>query len=47
MHSVLPTKYIVIMEDGSTVDVDGPSVPTETANQIQKLLGMKSIDVYY
>ena len=47
LYDVEPTKYIVNMEDGSTVEVEGSSVPTETAILIRKLLGADSIDVYY
>lgn len=47
LFDVLPTSYIVTMEDGSTVEVEGSSIPTETAVQIRKLLGVNSIDVYF
>ena len=47
LFEVLPTSYTVTMEDGSTVEVEGSSIPTETAVQIRKLLGVKSIDVYF
>mmetsp|Transcript_38017 Transcript_38017/g.81207 ORF Transcript_38017/g.81207 Transcript_38017/m.81207 type:complete len:1244 (+) Transcript_38017:325-4056(+) len=47
LFDVPPTKYVVHMEDGTSVEVDGPTVPTETAVQIRKLLGVESIDVYY
>lgn len=47
LFDVLPTKYVVTMEDKSTVEVDGSTIPTETAVQIRKLLGVKSIDVYF
>ena len=42
-----PTRYVVTMDDGSTVEVEGSSIPTETAVQIRKLLGVESIDVYF
>mmetsp|Transcript_5902 Transcript_5902/g.12930 ORF Transcript_5902/g.12930 Transcript_5902/m.12930 type:complete len:1251 (+) Transcript_5902:52-3804(+) len=47
LFDVPPTKYVVTMEDGSTVDVEGSSIPTKTAIQIRKLLGVKSIDAYF
>ena len=47
LFEVLPTSYTVTMEDGSTVEVEGSSIPTETAVQIRKLLGVKSIDAYF
>jgi hypothetical protein len=47
LYGVLPKSYIVHMSDGSTVEVEGSTVPTETAVQIRKLLGVDSIDVYF
>lgn len=44
---VSPKSYIVTMTDGSTVEVEGSSIPTETAIKIRKLLGVDSIDVYF
>ncbi|KAL7535578.1 hypothetical protein ACHAXR_006579, partial [Thalassiosira sp. AJA248-18] len=47
LFDVLPTSYVVTMSDGSTVEVEGSSIPTETAVQIRKLLGVDTIDVYF
>lgn len=47
LFDVLPTSYVVNMSDGSTVEVEGSTVPTETAVQIRKLIGVDSIDVYF
>ena len=47
LYDVEPKSYTVTMEDGSTVEVEGSSIPTETAVQIRKLLGVESIDVYF
>jgi hypothetical protein len=47
LFDVSPKSYIVTMEDGSTAEVDGSSVPTELAIQIRKMLGVDSIDVYF
>ena len=47
LYDVLPTSYIVHMDDGSTVEVEGSSIPTDTAIMIRKLLGVESIDVYF
>lgn len=44
---VSPKSYIVTMTDGSTVNVEGSSIPTETAVKIRKLLGVDTIDVYF
>lgn len=47
LFDVAPKSYVVTMTDGSTVEVEGASIPTDTAIQIRKLLGVESIDVYY
>ena len=47
LFEVEPTSYIVTMTDGSTVEVEGSKIPTETAVQIRKLLGVETIDVYF
>mmetsp|Transcript_14919 Transcript_14919/g.27164 ORF Transcript_14919/g.27164 Transcript_14919/m.27164 type:complete len:1254 (-) Transcript_14919:191-3952(-) len=47
LFDVSPTSYVVTMEDGSTVEVEGSSIPSKTAIQIRKLLGVKSIDAYF
>jgi hypothetical protein len=35
------------MTDGSTVEVEGSTIPTDTAIKIRKLLGVKTIDAYF
>ena len=47
LYDVAPKSYIVTMTDGSTVEVEGSSIPTETAIKIRKLLGVKTIDAYF
>ncbi len=47
LFEVEPKSYIVTMTDGSTVEVEGSKIPTETAIQIRKLLGVETIDVYF
>lgn len=47
LFDVEPTKYVVHMEEGEDVEVDGPRVPMATAVLIRKILGVKSIDVYF
>jgi len=47
LFDVSPTSYVVTMEDGSTVEVEGSRIPTATAVQIRKLLGVASIDAYF
>jgi len=47
LFDVEPTSYIVTMTDGSTVEVEGSKIPTETAVQIRKLIGVETIDAYF
>ena len=47
LFDVEPKSYIVTMTDGSIVEVDGSKIPTETAIQIRKLLGVETIDVWF
>ena len=47
LYDVEPTSYVVTMTDGSTLEVEGSSIPTETAVKIRKLLGVETIDVYF
>lgn len=42
-----PKKYTVIMMDGSTVDIKGSSIPTETALLIRRVSQVASIDAYF
>jgi hypothetical protein len=35
------------MEDGSSNQVDGATIPTKLAIMIRKLLGVATIDVYF
>jgi hypothetical protein len=39
--------YLVEMKDGSSVHVDGSSIPTETAVAIRRVKGVKSIDAFF
>jgi hypothetical protein len=43
----LPKKYTVAMFDGSTVDVKGATIPTETALLIRRVTQVKSIEAYF
>jgi hypothetical protein len=47
LFDVMPKSYVVTMTDGTTVEVEGSTIPTETAIQIRKLLGVETIDVYF
>ena len=42
-----PKSYKVTMADGSVVDVDGSSIPTETALAIRRVKDVESIDAFY
>mmetsp|Transcript_27472 Transcript_27472/g.40580 ORF Transcript_27472/g.40580 Transcript_27472/m.40580 type:complete len:1216 (-) Transcript_27472:160-3807(-) len=47
LFGVSPKKYLIKMKDGSSVHVDGSSVPTETAIAIRKVSSVKSIDAFF
>jgi hypothetical protein len=47
LFDISPKSYIVTMDDGSTAEVDGASIPNELAIQIRKMLGVESIDAYF
>jgi len=47
LFEVEPKSYTVTMTDGSTVEVEGSKIPTDTAIKIRKLLGVETIDVYF
>ena len=47
LFGVPPTKYTVTMADGSEVDIDGPTIPTDTALAIRRVKDVKSIDAYF
>ena len=47
LFNVSPTKYVVTMEDRSTVEENRAIIPTEQAILIRKLLSVASIDVYF
>ena len=47
LYDVSPTKYFVTKTDGCIVAVKGTTIPTETAIQIRKMLGIEAIDVYF
>jgi hypothetical protein len=42
-----PNSYTVTMADGSSVDVDGPTIPTKIALKIRRVSPVESIDAYY
>lgn len=47
LYGQAPSKYTVTMADGSEVDVDGPSIPTDTALTIRRVTDVLSIDAYF
>jgi hypothetical protein len=42
-----PKSYTVTMTDGSTVDVDGPTIPNKMAIKIRRVSSVESIDAYF
>ena len=47
IYGIPPKSYMVTMADGSEVNVDGSTIPTDTALEIRRVKGVKSIDAYY
>jgi len=47
IYGIPPKRYIVEMKDGTIVNVDGPTIPTETAVTIRRVSPVKSIDAYF
>lgn len=47
LFGVPPKKYLIKMKDGSSVHVDGSTVPTETATAIRKVVSVESIDAFF
>jgi hypothetical protein len=47
LYGVNPIKYTVTFTDGKIIDVDGPSIPNDTAVAIRRVKGVKSIDAYF
>jgi len=42
-----PSSYVITMEDGAVVNVDGETIPTETALKIRRVSSVASIDGYF
>lgn len=47
LFRVPPSRYVVGLRDGSTFNVVGPSIPTELAEKIRRVVFVASIDVYF
>jgi hypothetical protein len=47
IHGTNPKSYTVTMTDGTILDVEGGSIPTETALKIRRVTGVASIDAYF
>jgi hypothetical protein len=42
-----PKRYTVTMKDGQVVEIDGPTIPTATAQTIRRMSMVQSIDAYF
>lgn len=42
-----PKRYTVTMKDGQVVEIDGPTIPTATAQTIRRMSLVQSIDAYF
>ena len=47
IYGVPPRSYMVTMADDSEVNIDGSTIPTDTALEIRRVKGVKTIDAYY
>merc|ERR1711897_53305 len=47
LYGVPPNSYVVEMKDGTIINVDGPTIPTETSVTIRRVSPVKSIDAYF
>jgi len=47
LYRVPPKSYKITFDDGSIVEVDGSTIPTELAVKIRKVYGIASIDAYF
>jgi hypothetical protein len=47
LYGVSPTSYVVRMKSGEEVNVDGPTIPTETAIAIRRVSAVQSIDAFF
>lgn len=42
-----PKSYTVAMDGGAEIVIDGPTIPTDTAETIRRATGVKSIDAFF
>jgi hypothetical protein len=42
-----PSKYVVVLKDGTDVTVDGPTIPSETAIAVRRMNTVATIDAYF
>ena len=47
LYGISPKKYIVTMKKGKDVTIDGPVIPTRTAETIRRMKDVASIDAYF
>jgi hypothetical protein len=47
LYGVSPKKYKVMMADGEVVNIEGPTIPTDTAIAIRRMKLVTSIDAYF
>lgn len=47
IYGIPPKKYVIVMKDGSVVDIEGESVPTVLAKKIRRKTEVASIDAYF
>lgn len=47
LFGINPNSYKVVMIDGKVIEIDGPSIPSETAIAIRRMKDVASIDAYF
>jgi hypothetical protein len=47
LFDVAPNSYIITLEDGTIVDIDGGVISSDLADKIRRIWGVKSIDAYF
>lgn len=47
LYRVPPSRYVIGLRDGSTFNVDGPSIPFELADKIRRIVFVATIEAYF
>lgn len=47
LYGISPKRYVVGLRDGSTLDIKGPTIPSNIADKIRRVIFVDCIDVYF